>query len=305
MPTWPLRSARPIVSMRPVSVTSPAPMMTPIMPNKDRVVTSEGIAVAVACASSIGVSGRVVIAVAAMMLRLSSRADCGDYGQAWTQCGCNVRIVKHDLHGDSLHDFGVVAGGIVGRQKRKLGPAGRRYLDDFAVKDFSGIFVDADFSGVSDFYVRELSLAIICLNPLNLVDERNHLGSRRDQLSGANLPLAHVAVLGCLDPGIAEVHLRDGECVLLAMEVSDELQLLRIQHGKLAALGIHSRFTAREHGFRLLQSRLPAEELGACTLVIGDHLFNLLAGRGIGRDERLLPATFRKSAVQVGLSCFD
>src|SRR5208283_890996 len=120
MPTWPLRSASPIVSMRPVSVTSPAPIMTPIIAKKDRGVISEGIAVAVACANSSGVGGRVVIAVAAMMLRLSSGADCGNYGKSWSQFRSQARIVERNLHRDSLYHLGEVAGGVVGRQQTEL-----------------------------------------------------------------------------------------------------------------------------------------------------------------------------------------
>src|SRR6267378_4618887 len=55
--------------MRPVSVTRPAPMITPNIPTRGRVEIADGIAAAVARAISAGVGGRVVIAVDAMMVR--------------------------------------------------------------------------------------------------------------------------------------------------------------------------------------------------------------------------------------------
>src|SRR5271156_1761488 len=103
MPTWPFKSASPIVSMRPVSVTRPAPIRTPIIPNRDWVEISEGMAVAVACANSSGVGGRVVIVVAAMMYRLLSRADSGNYGKTGSQLRGPACIIQRDFYGNALH----------------------------------------------------------------------------------------------------------------------------------------------------------------------------------------------------------
>src|SRR5271165_4123642 len=120
MPTCPLRSASPMVSMRPVSVTNPAPMMTPMIANRDRVGSSEGIAAAVARANSTGVSGRVVIAVAAMMLRLSFRVDGGNYRKTRPQLGSQAHIIERNLDWNSLYYLGEVAGSVVGRQQTEL-----------------------------------------------------------------------------------------------------------------------------------------------------------------------------------------
>ncbi len=61
---------------------------------------------------------------------------CGPWQpQKVPDAGCGeARIVERDLDGNALHDFGEVAGGVVGRQQRKLRSAGRRNLDDFAAE---------------------------------------------------------------------------------------------------------------------------------------------------------------------------
>src|ERR1700758_5602058 len=120
MPTWPFRSASPSDSMRPVSVTSPAPMTTPRIPNRGRVETSDGSAAAVAWAITSGGGGRVVIAAAAMMLRLASRANCGNDRKTWPQVRGQAGIIQSDLYWNALHDLSEVAGGIVRWQQRKL-----------------------------------------------------------------------------------------------------------------------------------------------------------------------------------------
>src|SRR5208282_1209029 len=171
MPTWPFRSASPIVSMRPVSVTRPAPMRTPIIPNRGRVEISEGMALAVARATSSGVSGRVVIVVAAMMTGLSSRADRGGYRKTRSQFHSPACIIQRDFYRNALHDLGEIAGRVVGRQQGKLRSAGGSDLNDLALDDLSRVFIDADFRRVADFHVGELRLAIIGLNPLDLADE--------------------------------------------------------------------------------------------------------------------------------------
>src|SRR5215831_362257 len=53
-PKPPLRSARPSEIMRPVSVTTPAPMMTPRIPSSGLFESSLGIAAAADCAIRIG-----------------------------------------------------------------------------------------------------------------------------------------------------------------------------------------------------------------------------------------------------------
>src|SRR5262245_54371302 len=119
MPTWPLKSARPRVSMRPVRVTSPAPVTTPRIPNRGRVETSDGMAAAVARAMSTA-DGRTVMLEAAIRCRLPSRPNGRDHGESGTKFRGDSRIVQRDLDGNTLHDLREVAGGIVGRQQSEL-----------------------------------------------------------------------------------------------------------------------------------------------------------------------------------------
>src|ERR1700733_927692 len=131
MPTWPLRSVTPRLSMRPARVTSPAPVTTPRIPRRGRVDTSDGIAAAAARAIS-RADGRTVMVEAAIEFRLSSRADSCDHRKSRAQRGRKRRIVKGDLDRYTLHDFREITGGIVGRQQSELRSAGGCDLDYFA-----------------------------------------------------------------------------------------------------------------------------------------------------------------------------
>src|SRR5882762_7422887 len=122
--------------MRPVSVTRPAPMITPNIPTRGRVEIADGIAAAVARAISAGVGGRVVIAGDAIMVRLSSRADGGKCRKARLEFGGQVGIIQRDLYRNALHDLSEVAGSIVRRQQRKLRSAGRSNVDNLAVNGY-------------------------------------------------------------------------------------------------------------------------------------------------------------------------
>ena len=121
------------------------------------------------------------------------------------------------------------------------------------MEELPRIRVDADLGRVADFHVRELRLAIICLNPLDLADKGNRLCSGGHKLSGSNLPFTHGPVIGRFNLGVAEVHLRDGQRSLLATQVGDQLDFLRIQNVEPAAFGIDCRLTTGEHCLGLLQ----------------------------------------------------
>src|SRR5277367_14766 len=151
MATWPFRSASPSESMRAVSVTSPAPMTTPRIPNRGRVETSDGITAAVAWAITSGVGGRVVIVAAAMILQLAFGTDRGNYRKTWSQVGGQAGVIQPDLYRNALHNLGEVAGSIVGWQQRKLRSAGRSNFDDSAMDNLSGEFVDADLGRIANF----------------------------------------------------------------------------------------------------------------------------------------------------------
>src|ERR1700722_153968 len=195
MPTWPFKSARPRLSMRPARVTSPAPVTTPRIPRRGRVDTSDGIAAAAACAIS-SADGRIVMVEAAIDFRLSSGADRCYHRKPGTQRRLHVRIIQRYLDGNTLHDFGEIAGGVVGRQQSELRTAGRRDLDHLAANEFSRIFVNPKFGSVPNFHVGQLCFAIVRLHPLGESDKGDHLSSRGDELPRPNLPFAHRAVVG-------------------------------------------------------------------------------------------------------------
>src|SRR5271156_6758019 len=119
MPTWPLKSAMPRLSRRPARVTRPAPVMTPRMPSRGRVETSDGIAAA-APRAICNADGRIGIVEAAIGCRLLFGADGRHDGKPGAQLGRKRRIVQRDLHRNALHDFREVAGGVIGRQECEL-----------------------------------------------------------------------------------------------------------------------------------------------------------------------------------------
>src|SRR6185369_11851218 len=130
-PTCPFRSAIPSESMRPVRVTRPAPTMTPMIPNRGRVETSEGIANAAACAISAVAGGRLVVVVL-VMDSLMPRPNSSGNGETWAQYCCQVGIIEPNLDRNSLCHLGEIAGRVVWRQQRELRSARRSNLDDLA-----------------------------------------------------------------------------------------------------------------------------------------------------------------------------
>src|SRR5271157_4181387 len=178
--------------------------MTPRIPNKGLVETSAGIAAAAARAICAAVGGRDMTVEAAI---LTSRADSSDNRKARAQLTGQGGIVERDLDGDSLYYLGEIAGGVVGRQQRKLRPAGGGDLYDFAMDHLARILVDADLCRITNSYVRKLCLFVICFYPFRAIDERNHLRARRHQLPGADLPFAYAPVIRRIDLRVAKVHL--------------------------------------------------------------------------------------------------
>src|SRR5450432_3515577 len=105
--------------MRLVSVTTPAPVTTPRIPSSGRAETSAGTAAPTARAMSTG-AGRSVMLEAAIGVRLPFRADSCNHRESGTQLGGKVGVVQRDLYQYALYHLGEIAGGIVGRQQRKL-----------------------------------------------------------------------------------------------------------------------------------------------------------------------------------------
>src|SRR5271165_5538972 len=108
--------------------------------------------------------------------------------------------------------------------------------------DLSRVFVDTDLCGIPYFDVGELCLAIVRLHPLRLIDEGNHLRSRRDQLSGTDLPFPYRAVSRGIDLGVSKVYLGYDKVCLPGAKISIELHFLRLQHCLRTPFGFRSEF---------------------------------------------------------------
>ena len=92
-------------------------------------------------------------------------ADGGDNRQAGAQATRQVGIVECNLHSDSLHHLRKITGGVVGWQQRKLRAASRSNFDHFAAEHLSRVLVDEHLRRIAHFYVRQLRLAIVGLDP--------------------------------------------------------------------------------------------------------------------------------------------
>src|SRR5579859_5940884 len=88
IPRWPFRSGRPRVIIRPVSVTIPAPVITPKIPNSGDLESSDGAAAARerACCAGPG-RGTTSVEAAIWGLLLTPGADSCDHGKTGTQLG--------------------------------------------------------------------------------------------------------------------------------------------------------------------------------------------------------------------------
>src|ERR1700751_3522040 len=69
--------------------------------------------------------------------------------------------LKHDLHGNALHDLGEIAGGIVGRQQREFLAAGRGERVDVTMHDLTGEHVDGDVDRLALVHIGELRLLVV------------------------------------------------------------------------------------------------------------------------------------------------
>ena len=175
--------------------------------------------------------------------------------------GHQRRVVERDLDRHALHDLREIAGGIVRGQERELRSARGRDLENPPVYHFAGIHIDADVDRIADFDVGQLRLAEVRLYPRRPVDEGQHLRAGGHQLPRADLPLADSAVGRRDDARVAQVDLRHGERGFLRVEIGDELQLLRLDHGLGAALGFGSQLVAPQQRPRLREVRVSTGEL--------------------------------------------
>src|SRR6516162_9136641 len=89
--------------------------------------------------ASCGAAGNATMVVeAAMGFPSVLGANGRDDGESRTQRHRGVRVVERNLHRDSLHDFRVVTGCIVGWEQRKLRAAGGWILVNLPWNTLSG-----------------------------------------------------------------------------------------------------------------------------------------------------------------------
>ena len=156
-------------------------------------------------------------------------------------------------------------------------------------------------TGLPTADVRQLRLAEVRLDPRGPADEGQDLRAGRHQLSRADLPLADGAVGRRDDARVTQVDLRDGERGFLRVEIGDELQLLRLDHGLAAALGFDGQLVAPQQRPRLREVRVSTGELRGEPFLIGHCRLHALPRRRLGRQQGLLARTFRAGAVDVRL----
>src|SRR6266403_5100966 len=245
--------------MRLVSVTTPAPVTTPRIPSSGLVETSAGIAAA-ARAISIG-DGRTAMLEAAICSSSPSRAHSRNHRNSGTQFRREGRILQRDLDRNTLHYFREVASGVVRRQQSELRSAGWCDLEHFAANELPGILVNAKFGRVADLHVGQLGFAEVRLHPFCESNERDHLRTGRDELSGPNLSFADVPVARSVDLGVTNVHQGCPKVRLLCAQIGLKLHLLRFEDGFTAAFGFGGEFTTTQHGLGLIKIGIPAAKL--------------------------------------------
>jgi len=92
--------------------------------------------------------------------------DRYDGRQAGTQ-NLSRRLIRvqSDLYGNTLNDFGEVAGRIVGRDQGKLRSACGRNLGYLAMEDLARIAVDSNLGWITDADILQLRFFEIRLDP--------------------------------------------------------------------------------------------------------------------------------------------
>ena len=169
-----------------------------------------------------------------------------------------LAVVECDLDRNSLNNLGVITGGIVGRQQRKLRSARRSDFDHFAVYDLPWILVNPDLRRVAYPDIRELRFFVVCLYPARAIDKGNDFGAGRDQLPWPDLPFAHAAIRRCKNFRITKVHLRGDQSCFFCVQVSGQLHLLRLQDTLLTPLRFGCQLTTAQCRSGLGQSCIAA-----------------------------------------------
>ena len=185
-------------------------------------------------------------------------------------------VVECDLDRNSLNNLGVVTGGIVWRQQRKLRSARRSDFDYFAVYDLPGILVDPDLRRIAYPDIRELRFFVVCLHPARAIDKGNDFGARRDQLPWPDLPFAHAAIGRCKDFRVTKVHLSGDQTCFFGVQVGGQLHFLRLQDTLLTPLRFGCQLTAAQSGPGLGKVGIAAGILASEAPFSRDRLLHVL-----------------------------
>jgi hypothetical protein len=131
--------------------------------------------------------------------------------------------------------------------------------------------------------------------------KRHNLGSGRNELSRADLPLADCAVGRRNNSCVTQIYLRDSQRGFFGVEISREQCPLRFEYSFASPLSFSCRFITAEQSAGLRQVRITACKLGNEPFVIGDCCFDLLLGCGICFEQRFLPNPLQTCARHICL----
>src|SRR5215470_10428442 len=265
--------------MRPVSVTTPAPVITPRIPSNGLFESPLGIAAAAVCATRIGLLPGTAMEEA--IIHPSVACADSDYGgEPGSQLRGKRRVVERNLDWHPLDHFREIAGRVIRRQQCELGSTSRCDLDHSPLKYLVWINVDANLRWVADFDVGQLRLAIICRHPPAVLHKCHRLRSGTYKLSRTHLTLTDSAVGRCQNSRVAQIHSCDFERGFLGVQVCDKLYILRFKYGFASPLSLCRRLVATKQSTGLRQVRITAGKLRSKPFVIGDGCFDLLLGCG-------------------------
>ena len=138
-------------------------------------------------------------------------------------------LVEDDLHRDALHDFGEVAGRVVGRQERKGASGSRRPAVHMAGEREIGKGVDGDAGRLAKPDVGHLGLLVVRDHPdVRQRNDGDHLRADIDELAEPHLPLTHQPIRGRQDSRVAQVVRGERDLRLGGVDLRLELLFLDV-----------------------------------------------------------------------------
>src|ERR1700730_10942582 len=187
-----------------------------------------------------------------------------------------LALVEGDPNRDALNHLGEIAGGVVGRQQRKLRSAGRGDSLDAAVQPLAWESIDGHVDGLTRSYPGQLGLLVVGddvdVRQRHDIDE---VAPDIDVVVRLNLPLTNDAVERCCDLGVPKLEPGRGQRGSGRRYIRRTLLLGPGQHLELMAL----------RGDR----GLAGTNVGLGAGVVGNRLFEFLPRAGIRLLQRLLP----------------